>query len=154
VDLPATGITLHRFYAARPGSIPRARNQLANFAAESGASADQLERVRLTVSEALTNVVQHAYDDDGGQIELFAAISDSELYVLIADEGSGLHPRSHSEGLGLGLAFMAQLSDHLTIAARAARGLEVHMRFALDSASAPVDSPQERGSLASATRPA
>src|SRR5439155_25237803 len=110
--------SLHRFYPAVPASIPDARTELADFAARSGVDDDQLHRIRLTASEALTNVVQHAYEDEDGQIELLGTITDSELWVLVADEGRGLRQGRQSEGLGLGLASMALLSDGLTIAAR------------------------------------
>jgi len=145
--------TLHRFYAAVPASIPDARNELADFAARSGAGDDQLYRIRLSASEALTNVVVHAYEDEGGQIELLGTITDGELSVLIADEGRGLRQGCQSEGLGLGLASMALFSDGLTIATRSSRGLEVRMRFTLDGGPL-LESSYERGSLASATRPA
>jgi len=145
--------SLHRFYPAVPASIPDARTELADFAARSGVDDDQLHRIRLTASEALTNVVQHAYEDEDGQIELLGTVTDGELWVLVADEGRGLRQGRQSEGLGLGLASMALLSDGLTIAARSSRGLEVRMRFTFDGRSLPERS-YERGSLASATTPA
>jgi serine/threonine-protein kinase RsbW len=144
---------LHRCYAAVPASIPEARSELTRFAAESGVDAEQLFRIRLSASEALTNVVKHAYDDEEGQIELLAAIAGGELCVLIADDGGGLRPCSDTTGLGLGLPWMALFSDQLTVATRSSRGVEVQMRFALDGALAP-DGPHERGSLASASLPA
>jgi anti-sigma regulatory factor (Ser/Thr protein kinase) len=145
--------TLHRFYAAVPASIPNARNELADFAARSGVSDDQLYRIRLTASEALTNAVEHAYEDENGQIELLGTIIEGELWVLVADEGRGFRRERQSEGLGLGLASMALFSDGLTIATRSSRGLEVRMRFTLDGRP-PLESSYGRGSLASATRPA
>jgi anti-sigma regulatory factor (Ser/Thr protein kinase) len=126
---------LHRFYAAVPPSIPSARTELADFAARSGVGEDQLHRIRLSVSEALTNVVEHAYENEDGQIELFGTIADGELWVLVADEGRGFRQGHPSEGLGLGLVSMALFSDGLTIANRSWRGLEVRMRFSLDSGS-------------------
>jgi hypothetical protein len=55
--------------------------------------------------------------------------------VLVADEGRGFRQGHPSEGLGLGLVSMALFSDGLTIANRSWRGLEVRMRFGLDSGS-------------------
>ena len=69
VRLRARSTTLHRFYPAVAASIVQARGDLADFAAKSGADAEQLDRIRLSSSEALTNVVQYAYEDQGGQVD-------------------------------------------------------------------------------------
>ena len=126
--------TLHRFYPAIPASIVHARAELAEFAAESGADAEQLYRIRLSSSEALTNVVEYAYEDHGGQIELLAAITDAGLCVHIADEGRGLCPGRERAGLGLGLA--------------------IRMQFNFDAEPVGPECSYGRGSLASANWPA
>src|SRR3981081_711078 len=92
---------LHRFYAAVPPSIPSARTELADFAARSGVGEDQLHRIRLSGSEARTNVVEHAYENEDGQIELFGTIADGELWVLVADEGRGFRSGEPSERHGI-----------------------------------------------------
>jgi anti-sigma regulatory factor (Ser/Thr protein kinase) len=92
---------------------------------------EQLHGVRLAVSEALTNVVQHGYTGVPGQIHVTAVAVSGELVILIADDGCGLRPRSDSSGLGFGLAWMAQFSDGLTLVTRSSGGLEVRLRFDL-----------------------
>ena len=154
VRLTARSATLHRFYPAVPASIVQARGDLADFAAESGADAEQLDRIRLSSSEALTNVVQYAYEGQGGQIELLAAITDDGLCVHVADVGRGLCPGREGAGLGLGLAIMARLSDRLTIGTRSSGGLEVRMQFNFEAEPVRPECPYGRGSLASATSPA
>ena len=139
-----------------PASIVQARAELADFAAESGADVEQLYRIRLSSSEALTNVVQYAYEDHGGQIELLAAITDAGLCVHVADVGRGLCPGREGAGLGLGLglAIMARLSDRLTIGTRSSGGLEVRMQFNFEAEPVRPECSYGRGSLASATSPA
>ena len=154
MGLTARSKTLHRFYPAIPASIVHARAELADFAAESGANAEQLYRIRLSSSEALTNVVQYAYEDHGGQIELLAAITDDGLCVHVADVGRGLCPDREGAGLGLGLAIMARLSDRLTIGTRSSGGLEVRMQFNFEAEPVRPECSYGRGSLASATSPA
>ena len=119
-------------YAAEPDAVPRARRTVRTFAAELGASAEQVDAIRLAVSEAVTNVVRHAYRDQPGQIYLTAALVSDELWILVADDGCGLEPRTDRPGLGLGLALISQVSDHLAIVGRACGGTEVRMRFDLD----------------------
>jgi anti-sigma regulatory factor (Ser/Thr protein kinase) len=85
------------------------------------------------VSEAVTNVVVHAYryDDRPGCVEVEAEIDGDALCVRVRDQGRGLEPRLDSPGLGLGIPLMAQLSAGLEILAADHGGTEVTMRFDL-----------------------
>jgi anti-sigma regulatory factor (Ser/Thr protein kinase) len=125
------GQTLSHTFPAVADSVPRAREALSTFARTAGASAEQLDSIRLAVSEAATNVVVHAYEDDPGRILLNAGLSAGELWVLIADDGLGMRPQIQSPGLGFGLSLMSQVCDDFEIAKRSSGGLEVRMRFAL-----------------------
>jgi serine/threonine-protein kinase RsbW len=125
------GQTMSHTYPAVADSVPRAREALSTFARAAGATADQLDSIRLAVSEATTNVVVHAYDDDSGRIQLNAGLSAGELWVLIADDGLGMRPQIESPGLGFGLSLISQVCDEFEIAKRSSGGLEVRMRFAL-----------------------
>jgi serine/threonine-protein kinase RsbW len=123
---------LNERYPAIPESVPRARKALAGFATSAGVTEDQLEGIRLVVSEAVSNAVLHAYDGDAGEIQVTAAVVPGELWILIADDGFGLRAeRSGNRGLGLGLGWMAQFSDGLTLVTRSSGGLEVRLRFDL-----------------------
>jgi serine/threonine-protein kinase RsbW len=124
--------TLAVTYAAEPDSVPRARSTMRAFADGLGASAEQVDAIRLAVSEAVTNVVRHAYRDRSGEIHLTAALVSDELWILVSDDGCGLEPRTNRPGLGLGLGLISQVSDHLAIVDRASGGTEVRMRFDLD----------------------
>jgi serine/threonine-protein kinase RsbW len=123
-------------YPAVPESVAIARAAVVEFAARSGASPSTLVSVALAVSEAATNVVLHAYSDaaEPGAIEITAAEAGGELWVIVADTGSGLRPRRDSAGLGLGLGLIAQVSDGIDLVPRADRGLELRMRFSLAQA--------------------
>jgi anti-sigma regulatory factor (Ser/Thr protein kinase) len=130
------------------------RGEAAQLAAAAGASEEQVDRVRLAVSEAVTNVVEHAYATGShGRIQLAAAVEDGELLVLVSDEGGGMDSNRESLGLGLGLGLMAEACDGLTISARSSGGVDVQMRFVL-AAPAPAKRVQPRGSSAVAWRPA
>lgn len=120
-------------------SIPRARIALGNFALEAGANAEQQDHVRLIVSEAVTNVVQHAYHGESGEVHVTGMVVSGELWILVADDGRGLCAGGDSAGLGLGLAWMAQFSDGMTLVARSGGGLEVRLRFDLRGAGSELD---------------
>jgi anti-sigma regulatory factor (Ser/Thr protein kinase) len=125
------GQTLSHTYPAVADSVPRAREALSTLARAGGATADQIDSIRLAISEAATNVVVHAYDDDCGRIQLDAGLSAGELWVLIADDGLGMRSQIQSPGLGFGLSLISQVCDEFEIAKRSSGGLEVRMRFAL-----------------------
>jgi stage II sporulation protein AB (anti-sigma F factor) len=129
---------ISRTYPALPESIPLARAAVAAFAAEAGATEEQREGVRLVVSEAVTNAVLHAYPDTPGDVHVTAVVVCDELWILIADDGRGLSVRGESPGLGLGLVWMAEFSDGMTLMTRSSGGVEVRLRYALE-ADAPVN---------------
>lgn len=156
----ASGESFSETYPAVPESVPLARTALAEFAKEAGASGERLDAVRLAASEAVTNAVMHAYGDartagDGGAaaIHVSAAYVQSEVWLLIADAGSGLRVRDKSPGLGLGLALIAQLADDLQILSRGTGGTELRMRFEVRSQQSQAPG-QPLGSVAMAVSPA
>ena len=124
---------LTRSWPATAESVPRARAHIEYFAARNGASGDCLDAIRLAASEALTNVVVHAYPAEQGQVHVTGAMAEGHLWVLISDDGQGLQARSERPGLGLGLALIAQLCDEFAIVKRSAGGTELRMRFVLPS---------------------
>src|SRR5690349_10534352 len=107
-------------YPAVPQYVPLARKAVAVFAKLAGASDQQVESICLAASEAITNVVRHAYDGEPGQIHLTAAVTSDELWVLVADDGRGLRARGARAGLGVGLAVIACMTDYFAIMKRSA----------------------------------
>jgi serine/threonine-protein kinase RsbW len=144
---------LSKTYPAVAASVPLARRALTRFARSAGASEEQLEAVSLACSEALTNVVQHAYDGGDGWVQVASAVTGEELWVLISDDGRGLRVGSTNRGLGVGLALIACLADTFSVLKRSSGGTELQMRFGLQ---APKSSePDHRqGSVFSAKTPA
>src|SRR2546430_17047303 len=102
---------LNESYPAVASSVSLARRAITAFAVAAGMGGEQLDAVRVAVSAAVTNVVQHAYPDRPGRVEVSAAIASGELWVLIADDGCGLRADRPGPGRGLGLALIALLRD-------------------------------------------
>jgi anti-sigma regulatory factor (Ser/Thr protein kinase) len=129
------GEALNKSYRAVPEAVPLARHAVAGVAADAGAAGERLDDIRLAVSEALTNAVVHTYrGGDVGRLHVTAAVASDELWVLIGDDGRGLHARNASQGLGIGLSLISELSDDFAIVTRASGGTEVQMRFDLRKA--------------------
>jgi anti-sigma regulatory factor (Ser/Thr protein kinase) len=127
---------LNETYEASPRSVADGRAKLADFAANAGATPKQIDAVRLAASEAMTNSVLHAYRGGPGLIYVNAAVASGELWILIADDGCGLKPRTDRSGLGLGLGLISEVSDDFAIVSRATGGTEVRIRFNLVSCDA------------------
>ena len=143
--------TLDACYGALPQAIVQARADVAALAQAHGADEEELERVRLAVSEAVTNALMHAYGGDPlREVQVTAAVIEGELTVVVADDGCGLGAAPPSPGLGLGLGVISLGCDRLTVVARAGGGTQLEMRFALRAGRGP----QPRGSVACANAPA
>ena len=107
------------------------RRAISEFAAAAGATDRALGSVAVCVSEAITNVVVHAYrhDDRPGRVDVEAELDGDSLWVTVRDQGRGLEPRLDSPGLGLGLPLIAQLSVSSEIVSPEPGGTEIIMRF-------------------------
>ena len=104
---------------------------VASLAARYGAGWEDLERVRLVVSEAVTNSIVHAYPEPTGNVHVTAAVIDDELTIVVADDGCGLGAAEPSPGLGLGLGLVANTCDAFSIVSRPYGGTQVEMRIVL-----------------------
>ena len=123
-------------YPAAPVAAPLARHAVANYASAAGLDGEALDSVSLAVSEAVTNVIRHAYRRRSGVVEVAAGIVDNELWLLVADHGCGFRAPARDPGLGLGLALMADACADFVIAERASGGTEVRMHFPLTAGEA------------------
>jgi two-component sensor histidine kinase len=60
--------------------------------------------VGIVVSEAVTNVVLHAYrDGESGRVRVQASLQDTLLTLVVADDGVGMMANPDSPGLAAGL---------------------------------------------------
>jgi anti-sigma regulatory factor (Ser/Thr protein kinase) len=94
-----------------------------------------IDDVRLAVTEACTNVVRHAYENEG-TIDVVVRPRGDALEVVVADEGRGIGPSPDTAGPGLGLPLIAALADNLEIERERDTGSRLVMRF-LRTRSAP-----------------
>jgi serine/threonine-protein kinase RsbW len=122
---------------ATPEAVGLVRQLLVDKAARLGAARDLRDRVALAVSEAVSNVVVHAYREIGepGEVTVVMERRAEQLEILVRDRGVGLVPRPDSPGLGLGIGLMAQTADTFDIlTGRGDPGVEVRLGFALSDA--------------------
>jgi anti-sigma regulatory factor (Ser/Thr protein kinase) len=113
VGLPAESpIRLQEQLPATVESVSEARGAIRRFARELEVDLDGMV---LAVSEAVANVVLHAYDDPSGAIELVATASPSEVTVIVRDRGRGLAAESGIVGAGFGIDIIRRLAQQVTL---------------------------------------
>ena len=128
---PAVRLTM----PARPEGVAVVRQALAGMADALDFDAAVLADMKMAVSEACTNVVVHAYEDDAGQLEVEMHAGEIGLMIVVRDHGAGIHPRParvEPPALGLGLPLIAALSDSFELRGSTGTGTEVRMTFAYD----------------------
>jgi stage II sporulation protein AB (anti-sigma F factor) len=107
------------------------RRAAAAAAAGYGLDGLGLEHFELAVSEALTNVVLHAYHGMSGPMSVEVDGDIEVVRVTVTDEGDGMAARADSRGLGLGLGILASAADACEIRTRRGSGTEVTLCFEL-----------------------
>ena len=113
--------------------MPAARAAVVALARSAEASADALDDVRLAVSEAVTNVVVHAYAGRApGPLHVLAQLNGRKLVVEVSDEGGGLRPRIDSPGIGVGLPLISAVTEELRLSNSEGGPSCVRMTFDLD----------------------
>ncbi len=118
---------------ARPEGVGVVRQALAGMADALDFDPTVLADMKMAVTEACTNVVVHAYDEDAGMLEVEMLADENGLTIVVRDHGSGIQPRparSEPPALGLGLPLIAALSDAFELKGSAGQGTEVRMTFA------------------------
>jgi anti-sigma regulatory factor (Ser/Thr protein kinase) len=98
-------------------SIGPLRRAVVQFASAWGASDRQCEDIAVAVSEAVSNVVVHAYvgRERPGSVALEASVHGSALVVVVCDEDVGMRARA-SRGVAIGLRLIFRLTERLEFA--------------------------------------
>lgn len=126
-------------FPAQPENIALARVAVAAFASQLDFTLPDLDDIRVAVSEAVTNVVVHAYPNAAapGKVFVEAAIgADQTLEVRVADQGIGIADlevaraaagQGSGEHLGIGFNVMESCMDSLNVQSESGRGTIVHL---------------------------
>jgi len=114
---------------ARPENVAVVRHVLGAFADVFDLPEKTLADIRLAVTEACTNVVRHAYDEDGGRLDVAVRPLADRLEIFVADEGRGIAPSTDRSGPGFGLPMIARLADAMEIDRTVDAGSRLAMTF-------------------------
>ena len=132
-DGRSIAVAAHWSGDALPEEVARLRAAAGTFASRLGASDALVLDVRLAVTEALSNVIMHAYPGDPGRLDTRANAEPTSGLVTfsVRDYGIGFGPRPDSPGMGMGVVIMTALTHAIEIATPADGGTVVHLTFAV-----------------------
>lgn len=122
---------------ARPENVALARHVLDALAKALAVPAPRVDDLRLAVTEAVTNVVRHAYEGREGPLEVVMRPREDELQVVVTDFGRGTGPSPDVAGPGLGMPLMAALADRLDVERLPGAGTRLELVFVLTPPDAP-----------------
>lgn len=120
-----------------PANIAFARVTVAAFAAQKDFTLNDLEEIKVAVSEAVTNAIVHGYKNDADRfISLAVSLKESGMEIEIRDQGRGIadieqamEPAYSTENdrMGLGFVFMQSFMDDLSVESTVGQGTTVKM---------------------------
>ncbi len=129
-------------FKAIPENEGFARNVVASFILPLNPSLNELDDIKTAVSEAVTNVVVHAYPQSIGYVTMKVATQDNIVAISIADNGVGIQDieraltpfytsKPNEERSGMGFTVMESFMDKLEVK-NTGSGLTVKMSKALE----------------------
>ena len=115
-----------------------ARCAVAAFVSQLNPTLEEIEDVKAAVSEAVTNIVVHAYAEDTGTVIISCELSDDTAIITVKDTGCGIEDiklartplysaSEDSERSGLGFTVMESFMDSLDVESEKGVGTIVTM---------------------------
>jgi stage II sporulation protein AB (anti-sigma F factor) len=124
-------------FLSRPENVGLARLAVATLAAQADFSLNDLEEVKVAVSEAVSNAIIHGYRNrPDGWVDVEAWLEAGELRVAVEDHGVGIEDieaarrpaySTDPERMGLGFVFMETFMDRLAVSSQPGHGTRVEM---------------------------
>jgi stage II sporulation protein AB (anti-sigma F factor) len=118
-------------------NVAFARTAVALFASQLDWTLDELEDIKVAVSEAVSNSVIHGYELQDGLVKIEVSYEGAELRVVVEDYGRGIehveqaqeigYTRLPEERMGLGFTFMHEYMDEVLVSSQIDQGTKVVM---------------------------
>lgn len=130
---------VHFEFQSLPENVSFARACVGAFASQLDCTLDDIEEIKLVVSEAVSNSIIHGYDNKPNQkIEITITIQeDHSLEMIIKDYGKGIEDiekameatySSDPSRMGLGFTFMKSFTDEMDILSKPGEGTSVRLK--------------------------
>jgi anti-sigma regulatory factor (Ser/Thr protein kinase) len=119
---------------ATPEAVAEVRREVEARALELGISEKSLYDLKTVVSEACTNVVRYAYEEDPGPLEVELNPHGQSLKVLVRDRGCGIAPKVDTDppSLHMGLPLIGALSTRFVLSSERGVGTELEIHVPLE----------------------
>ncbi|WP_026908568.1 anti-sigma B factor RsbW [Paucisalibacillus globulus] len=79
-------------FPAKPEYVGVIRLSTSGIASRMGFTYEDIEDLKISISEAVTNVVNHAYEDkDNGEVTIGFGVYEDRLEVMVADHGGSFN---------------------------------------------------------------
>lgn len=115
-----------------------ARVAVASFVSQLDPTIEELSEIKTAISEAVTNSIVHAYDDELGMISISAQIKGDMVTIQIKDKGKGIADINKAkeplyttkpdlERSGMGFTIMESFMDKLVVKSELNKGTSVTM---------------------------
>jgi len=124
-------------FSSLPVNVAFARVAAGAFASQLDFTLNDLEELRVAVSEAVTNAIVHGYAGSSDRtVRLQALIEGESLTIVVEDQGIGIEDiekalepaySTDPERMGLGFSFIQSFSDTFHLDSTPGRGTRVTM---------------------------
>lgn len=124
-------------FSSLPANVAFSRVAVAAFASQLDFTLNELEDIKVSVSEAVSNAIIHGYGNAAGKmIRVKVKIYKNSLEILVEDSGKGIEDvqkaleteySTDPERMGLGFTFMQSLMDKLEVDSAPGKGTRVIM---------------------------
>lgn len=122
-----------------PENISFARTCVAAFATQLGCTIDEVEEIKLVVSEAVSNSIVHGYENRPNEIITITVslLDDRTLEIVVEDYGRGIENveqvletnySSKPARMGLGFTFMKSFMDEMEVVSKVGEGTTVQLK--------------------------
>lgn len=121
-----------------------ARVVVAAFVSQLDPTIEEISDIKTAVSEAVTNSIIHAYDNEDGVITMNGRIDDKLVTIEIIDSGKGIEDidlarqplytsKPEFERSGMGFTVMETFMDRLEVESSVGKGTKIKMTKTLKS---------------------
>ena len=127
----------HLTIDAKSKNVGLARLTVATFASELDFNLNEIEEIKVAVSEAVTNSIIHGYPDREDKVDIDMKVKDDELIIVVTDYGVGIKDieavlkpsyTTKDQHMGLGLAFIDSFMDDFNLESELNGGTIVTMK--------------------------
>lgn len=126
-------------FLSRSANEAFARIAVASFASQLDPTIEEIADIKTSVSEAVTNAIIHAYDNNDGIIKVHSKLFEDEIEIEIVDMGKGIEDvdeaktplfttKGNLERSGMGFTIMDNFMDELKVESVVGLGTKITMK--------------------------